>query len=344
MAIEICSLAKSYGDFRVDIDLRVASDETLVLAGPSGCGKTTALQMIAGLAEPDSGDIRVDGKSVSALPAWKRGIGIVFQDLALFPHLTVEGNVGYGPSVAGLPKPARRELVAESLAAVRLSGYAARRVDTLSGGERQRVAIARALAARPRALLMDEPFSSLDAPLRRALRTEFRELRENRGIPCVFVTHDREEAAAVGDRVAVMENGRVVECGAPRDLFNEPRTAFVARFLGSGAVVDAGLLGRLSAPARSAAAALASGRSLLVPPDAVVVLPSEAEGKDAVARVEEVGFEGYGTGVSLRLEGTDLALRTTLDRRETPPRTGERVGVRIVWELTRTVEDDQRER
>jgi ABC-type Fe3+/spermidine/putrescine transport system ATPase subunit len=243
VSLEALGLKKSYDDFSVDLSLRIEKGETLVLAGPSGCGKTTTLNLIAGLIQADAGDIVADGRSINALPPWKRHIAVVFQDLALFPHLDVGKNVAYAPFVQGVPKPERREIVAKALEQVRLSGYEKRRVDTLSGGERQRVAIARALAMRPRAMLLDEPFSSLDTPLRRSLRAEFRGIPESAGIACLFVTHDREEAAALGDRIALMSGGRIVETGAPRDLFLSPATEFGARFFGVGLVLDCSVLG-----------------------------------------------------------------------------------------------------
>ena len=346
MSIEIRSLKKRYGNFELEADLSVGDNETLVIAGPSGCGKTTALQMIAGLVRPDSGEVIVDGKPVNDLPPWKRGIGVVFQDLALFPHLSVGGNVGYGPLIAGIDRKRRKEIVTASLTAVRLAGYEKRRVDTLSGGERQRVAIARALAAAPNALLMDEPFSSLDAPLRRSLRSEFRQLRARERFPCIFVTHDREEAAAVGDRIAVMDGGRIVECGTPTSLFNEPRTAFVARFLGSGSILPILSSSKLPGGAARVMSELGEavlpfpagpGRTLLFPPDAVSLAPAEESGRPRLT-VAETAFEGDGTGVVLETANGDR-LRTTLNRRMVPPDIGETVGVRIDWALVRTVSE-----
>jgi ABC-type Fe3+/spermidine/putrescine transport system ATPase subunit len=243
VALEALGLRKSYGDFSVDLSFRIEKGKILVLAGPSGCGKTTTLNLIAGLIRAEAGDILSEGHSINTLPPWKRHIAVVFQDLALFPHLDVGKNIAYGPFIQGVPRAERRRIVAEALEQVRLSGYEKRRVDTLSGGERQRAAIARALAMRPRALLLDEPFSSLDAPLRRSLRAEFRSIPENAGIPCLFVTHDREEAAALGDRIALMSAGRIVETGAPRDLFLSPATEFGARFFGAGLVLDCSVLG-----------------------------------------------------------------------------------------------------
>jgi ABC-type Fe3+/spermidine/putrescine transport system ATPase subunit len=236
MALNVEGLQKRYGNFLVDVDFFVADGETLVLAGPSGCGKTTVLNLVAGFVEEDAGSILLDGKPVNQLPPWKRHVSVVFQDLALFPHLNVGNNVGYGPFIRGISHGKRRRLIEDALAIVRLSGYAKRRVHTLSGGERQRVAIARALATEPRALLLDEPFSSLDAPLRRELRKEFREIGAKSPAPRIFVTHDREEAAVLGDRIALMSAGRILETGSARDLFLAPKTEFGARFFGAGSV------------------------------------------------------------------------------------------------------------
>ncbi|MDR3276015.1 MAG: ABC transporter ATP-binding protein [Treponema sp.] len=240
MALEVSNLIKSYPEFRVEVDFSVASGETLVLAGPSGCGKTTVLGLIAGLLRPDSGTIRIDGEDLTEVPPWKRDIGLVFQDPALFPHLSVGKNAAYGPFIRGMGREARRRLAETTLEAVHLAGYGVRSVDTLSGGERQRAAIARALAAAPRALLLDEPFSSLDAPLRRELRREFSSLIKagsGAGRPVVFVTHDREEAAVIGGRIALMRGGKILESGPARELFLAPRTRFGAEFFGTGTVL-----------------------------------------------------------------------------------------------------------
>jgi putative spermidine/putrescine transport system ATP-binding protein len=209
--LEVKALKKSYGDFSVSLDLSVGAGETLSLVGPSGCGKTTALNLIAGLVEPESGSISIEGENITRLPAWKRNISVVFQDLALFPHLDVGGNIAYGLFIRGVPKKERRLIIEQTLEIVRLRGCAARRIDTLSGGERQRVAIARSLVSSPRALLLDEPFSSLDASLRKSLREDFLEIRSHSKAPCIFITHDREEALMLGDKVALMAEGHIVE-------------------------------------------------------------------------------------------------------------------------------------
>jgi ABC-type Fe3+/spermidine/putrescine transport system ATPase subunit len=242
--LEVIGLEKTYGDFSVSLDLKVDEGETLVLAGPSGSGKTTALNLIAGLTTPDAGRVLIGGDDVGALPPWKRNISMVFQDLALFPHLDVGGNIAYGLFIRKVRRNERRKIIDEALELVRLPGYASRRVHTLSGGERQRVAIARALAVSPGALLLDEPFSSLDLPLRKELRQEFLEIRSRSKAPCIFVTHDREEAIMLGSRIALMNAGRVVECGAGCELFLSPKTEFAARFLGAGHVLPCEITGK----------------------------------------------------------------------------------------------------
>ena len=242
MSIEVKGVKKTYGDFSVSLDFSVNKGETLALVGPSGSGKTTALNLISGISAPEEGRIIVDGEDISVLPAWKRNISVVFQDLALFPHLDVGGNIAYGLFIRKIPRKERLRIVEEALGTVRLSGYARRRIDTLSGGERQRVAIARALASKPRALLLDEPFSSLDAPLRKELRREFLEIRSRSDAPCVFVTHDREEAAIVADRIALIAGGRIIETASVREIFSEPKTEFAARFFGAGQVLPCRVL------------------------------------------------------------------------------------------------------
>ncbi|MDR2135261.1 MAG: ABC transporter ATP-binding protein [Treponema sp.] len=318
--LEIRGLEKSFaGGFRLSIgELDVAPGETLVLAGPSGCGKTSALNLIAGLVREDSGKIFLDGEDAAALPPWKRGIALVFQDLALFPHLSVGGNVGYGPFLRGLRGAARREVVAGALRAVRLPGWEKRRVDTLSGGERQRVAIARALAAEPRLLLLDEPFSSLDAPLRREIQGEFASIRARSEAPCVFVTHDREEAALLGSRIALMDQGRIVETGTGRELFLEPGTAFAARFFGRGTVL--------------------SREKLLMPGPGLVFVPRDAlraaggkprngpETRIIRARFAGAAFDGGVMNLELELpDGTRIGAEQPL-RDPLPPPVGD-------WEL-----------
>jgi spermidine/putrescine transport system ATP-binding protein len=233
--VELAGLRKTHGDaVAVDrIDLTVRSGEFFSLLGPSGCGKTSTLRMIAGLDAPTEGRILLDGVDLSGTPAHRRPINTVFQSYALFPHMSVSENVGYGLRWGrGLDKAQRRARVDEALQLVRLTRLADRRPDQLSGGEQQRVALARALVCEPAVLLLDEPFGALDAKLRKVLRTELTQVQRAVGTTFIFVTHDQEEALEMSDRLAVMDGGRVVQCGTPRELYEAPRTRFVADFLG----------------------------------------------------------------------------------------------------------------
>jgi ABC-type Fe3+/spermidine/putrescine transport system ATPase subunit len=233
--VELAGLRKTHGDaVAVDgIDLTVRSGEFFSLLGPSGCGKTSTLRMIAGLDAPTDGRILLDGVDLSGTPAHRRPINTVFQSYALFPHMSVADNVGYGLRWGrGLDRARRRARVDEALQLVRLTRLADRRPDQLSGGEQQRVALARALVCEPAVLLLDEPFGALDAKLRKVLRTELIQVQRAVGTTFIFVTHDQEEALELSDRIAVMDGGRVVQCGTPRELYEAPRTRFVADFLG----------------------------------------------------------------------------------------------------------------
>lgn len=234
--LEVEKLRKRFGSVvAVDgVSFHVDAGEVLVLLGPSGCGKTTVLRCIAGLEQPDHGEIRVDGRSIAHLPPEKRDVGLVFQNYALFPHLTVAENVAYGVRHGRhrLPRQGRRERVAELLELVGLSGYARRKPHELSEGQKQRVALARALAVEPKVLLLDEPLSALDAVLRVELRQELRRILKERGTTAVYVTHDQEEALSLGERVGVMREGRLEQVGRPEEVYERPRTPFVAQFLG----------------------------------------------------------------------------------------------------------------
>jgi len=216
------------------LDLDIAAGETIVLLGPSGCGKTTTLRIIAGLEAPDAGgQVLFDGSDVTAVPIEKRNVGMVFQSYALFPNLNVEGNVEYGLKVRKMPANQRAARVREMLAMMRIEPLARRRIDQLSGGQRQRVALARAIATRPRVLLLDEPLTALDAKLREDLRLEIDRLLRSLAITTVYVTHDQAEAMALGDRIAVMDHGRIAQIGTPQDIYFTPADAFVADFIGA---------------------------------------------------------------------------------------------------------------
>jgi putative spermidine/putrescine transport system ATP-binding protein len=216
------------------IHLEIEAGETIVLLGPSGCGKTTTLRMIAGLDFPDAGgSVHFADQDVTAIPIEKRNVGMVFQSYALFPNMSVEGNIEYGLKVRGLSATERRNRVSEMLAMMRIEALAARRIDQLSGGQRQRVALARAIATRPQVLLLDEPLTALDARLREDLRLEIDTLLRSLKITTIYVTHDQSEAMALGDRIAVMSHGRIAQIGTPQEIYFNPTDMFVADFIGS---------------------------------------------------------------------------------------------------------------
>jgi ABC-type Fe3+/spermidine/putrescine transport system ATPase subunit len=225
------SLVKAWPDFRLELSFESREGEFLTILGPSGSGKSTLLRMIAGLEAMDSGRILLDGEDIAGIPAHKRRIGLMFQDLALFPHYSVAGNVGYGLSSAGVKGEALRARVEKALIDVNLAGYEKRRVDTLSGGERQRVALARTLVVSPRLILLDEPLSALDAPLRLRLRRELVSYIRQAGILAIAVTHDQAEAFEISDRILIMDCGRIVESGSPAELKRRPLGDFARDFI-----------------------------------------------------------------------------------------------------------------
>lgn len=231
-ALSIRGLVKRFGEhLAVDaVDLTLERGEFVCLLGPSGCGKSTLLRMIAGFESPSAGTIEVDGADVTALPPHRRPVNMMFQSYALFPHMSVAANIGYG--LKGLPKPRATERIAELLRLVRLEGFGNRRPDTLSGGQRQRVALARAIAREPDLLLLDEPLGALDRGLREETQGELRALQRRLGTSFVVVTHDPEEAMMLADRIGVMERGRLVQVGPPTDLYRRPASRYVAGLLG----------------------------------------------------------------------------------------------------------------
>ena len=214
------------------VDLKIAAGELFFLLGPSGCGKTTALRVLAGFVAPDQGAVRIGGERMDAVPAHLRGTGMVFQHYALWPHLSVFENVAYGLKVRKLPKAEIEKQVLEALRLVQMEARAQERPGVLSGGQMQRVALARALAVRPRVLLLDEPLSNLDAKLRAEMRAEIKSLHQQTGVTALYVTHDQKEAVALADRVALLRAGRVVQVGAPRELYRRPADRWAAEFLG----------------------------------------------------------------------------------------------------------------
>jgi thiamine transport system ATP-binding protein len=286
-----------------DVSLDVADGERVALLGPSGSGKSTALRVVAGLLRPSAGRVLLDGRDVTGVPPHERGVGLVFQDAALFPHRDVAGNAGFGPKVAGLPAGERARRVAGALELVGLAGTERRDVTTLSGGEEQRVALARALATRPEVLLLDEPLGALDGPLRRRLQTDLRELFERLALTVVHVTHDVGEAFELGDRVALLRQGRIAQVAAPDALWAEPADDWVARFLGMANVERDG------------------DRATVTRPEAVRV----SCGSGAVV----VAARRDGAVVRLRVRRDDGTELEAVAAGVEPPRAGERVAVDV---------------
>ena len=240
--IRLRGLVKRYGDqVAVDgVDLDVHRGEFFTLLGPSGSGKTTTLRMIAGFERPDEGTVELAGEEVSGRPPFERDVNTVFQDYALFPHLSVADNIAYGLRIRKVPKPERRTRVDEALEMVRLPQLGARRPSQLSGGQRQRVALARAIVNRPRVLLLDEPLGALDLKLRQEMQVELKRIQQEVGITFVYVTHDQEEALTMSDRLAVFNEGRIEQVGAPAEVYEHPKSEFIAGFVGVSNVLERG--------------------------------------------------------------------------------------------------------
>jgi putative spermidine/putrescine transport system ATP-binding protein len=238
--VEAIALYRSYGEVvAVDgVDLAIPAGEFFTLLGPSGSGKTTTLRLIAGFEQPDSGRVLLGGTDVTKRPPYARNVNTVFQDYALFPHMTVEENVGYGLRVKGVKREERRARAGEALEMVRLAGLGPRRPGQLSGGQRQRVALARAIVNRPRVLLLDEPLGALDLKLRQEMQLELMRIKNEVGITFVYVTHDQEEALTMSDRLAVFRDGRIEQVGTPADVYERPTSEFVAGFVGVSNVLE----------------------------------------------------------------------------------------------------------
>lgn len=240
--LELKGIKKAFGGVPVlnGIDLKVEPGEFITLLGSSGCGKTTTLRIISGLEVPDSGTVLLEGADVTNTEPDKRGVHTVFQNYALFPHMTVEANIGYSLRIRGVKKPEIKSRVREMLELVQLDGFGSRMPGELSGGQRQRVAIARSVIDSPKVLLLDEPLGALDLQLRRMMQTELKRLQKKLGITFIYITHDQEEALNMSDRIAVMRDGLFEQLGTPNEIYDRPKTAFVARFVGSANILTLG--------------------------------------------------------------------------------------------------------
>jgi putative spermidine/putrescine transport system ATP-binding protein len=300
--IELHGVRKVFGEVTAveGADLTVADGELFAILGPSGSGKTTVLRMIAGFEQPTAGTVYLGGADVTALPPAKRDTNTVFQDYALFPHMTVGQNVEYGLKVKGVPKAERRERTTAALDMVRLSGYAARKPTQLSGGQRQRVALARALVGRPKVLLLDEPLGALDLKLREQMQVELKAIQREVGITFVIVTHDQDEALTLCDRLAVFNDGRIEQVGAAREVYENPANRFVADFVGTSNVIDG----------ETAEALVGRAGTVAIRPERIVLLtphePVPAGMRSVTGQVAEVVYAGPITRVAVDASGVRL--------------------------------------
>jgi putative spermidine/putrescine transport system ATP-binding protein len=332
VAVQLLDMHRAYGPVHAldGLTLEMAPGELVALLGPSGCGKTTALRALAGLDDPDSGRIVVDGKDITAVPANHRDMGMVFQAYSLFPNMTARDNVAYGLRLRGMDAQARLRRADEMLDLVGLLAQGGRYPYQLSGGQQQRIALARALAIQPKVLLLDEPLSALDAKVRRQLRDEIRRIQIAVGTTTLFVTHDQEEALALGDRVGVMSAGRLEQIAAPTELYERPRTAFVAEFVGLTnklrGVADGGTVEIFGTRLPLLEGSAGPGPVFaLVRPESVSLTPEDG----APARVLAVSFLGSVCRVQVELPSGELvgAQTSATDASQLAPGTAVRVGV-----------------
>ena len=328
-AVSLRGLTKRYGQVTaVDgIDLDIREGELLTLLGPSGSGKTTTLRMVAGFELPSEGTIHLGGVEVTTRPPFERDVNTVFQDYALFPHMSVAENVGYGLRVRKVPRAERRERVVAALAQVRLNDFGDRRPSQLSGGQRQRVALARALVNRPRVLLLDEPLGALDRQLRQEMQVELKAIQAAVGITFVVVTHDQEEALTMSDRIAVLRDGRIEQVGAPAEVYERPANPFVAGFVGTSNVLAG----------RAAAELVGEPGTFTVRPEKIHVLDAGAETPpghcQAAGTVRDVAYAGPVTRLTVGLEvgGELVVLQQNLSTTSAEVAALAGTRVKLVW-------------
>jgi putative spermidine/putrescine transport system ATP-binding protein len=303
-AVSFQNVSRHFGPVRAvdDVTLDIAPGEFFAMLGPSGSGKTTCLRLIAGFEQPTGGHIEIFGETAEGLPPYRRNVNTVFQDYALFPHMTILENVGYGLMVKGIARTAREKKALEALDLVELKGFDARRPSQLSGGQRQRVALARALVNEPKVLLLDEPLGALDLKLREQMQVELKTLQRNLGITFVFVTHDQGEALSMADRVAIFNQGKIVQVGAPQEIYERPRTRFVADFVGSSNVLPPDFVARTGGPARW----------MSLRPEKITIAPGAAKPPahtyGLAARVTSVHYQGAVTRVNTEASGQEIAV------------------------------------
>ncbi len=342
LPVQVQSLSKHYGAVRAveDVSFDIRAGEFLTLLGPSGSGKTTLLMMIAGFTRPTQGSIRIGGQEIVHLPPHKRNIGMVFQNYALFPHMSVGENVAYPLRLRKVGRSETEDRVRRVLDLVQLGGYAARRVSELSGGQRQRIALARAIVFEPRILLMDEPLSALDKQLRETMQIEIRKLHDRLGMTTISVTHDQREALTMSDRIAVFSNGRLAQVAAPSDLYEKPESRFIAEFIGESSFLPlrrtAGGMAYGDQTIRLAEAHATTGDPMLMlRPERLRVVPAGTEAGDAnlfPGRIQSAMFQGESLLFEVRLDGGHTVFSRMANRSENTrnlPQAGQPVLLRL---------------
>jgi len=324
--VRVARARKTYGDVvAVDnVDLEVADGEFFTLLGPSGSGKTTTLRMIAGFEQPDAGTITLGGEDITHRPPYARDVNTVFQDYALFPHMTVAENVGYGLKVKGVGRRERASKVDEVLRMVRLEGFGSRKPVQLSGGQRQRVALARSIVNQPKVLLLDEPLGALDLKLRQEMQEFLKKLQQELGMTFLYVTHDQEEALTMSDHLAVFNQGRIEQVGAPADVYERPATEFVAGFVGTSNILER------------------NGRTFTVRPEKIVMVDGE-QGEGEPGRIRDVIYLGAVTRYVVALDGGGelVALRQNLETSSAEALEQRGSRVRLTWRPEHTFEISQ---
>lgn len=301
-AVRFQNVSRRFGAVRAvdDVSLDIAPGEFFALLGPSGSGKTTCLRLIAGFEQPDEGHIEIFGETAEGVPPYRRNVNTVFQDYALFPHMTVGENVAYGLMIKGVPKPERERKAREALAMVKLAGFEDRRTAQLSGGQRQRVALARALVNGPKVLLLDEPLGALDLKLREQMQEELKTLQTNLGITFVFVTHDQGEALSMANRVAIFNEGKIVQIGTPSDVYERPNSRFVADFVGSSNVLSPEFASAHGG--RAAWTSLRPEKIQVASPSALV--PAACTSEKGV--ITSISYQGATTRITVAIESQPL--------------------------------------
>jgi putative spermidine/putrescine transport system ATP-binding protein len=331
-AIQLKNLTKKFGDVTAvsGVDLEIAEGEFFSMLGPSGSGKTTVLRMIAGFETPTSGEIFLFGQDVSNKPPFERDVNTVFQDYALFPHMSVLQNVEYGLTIRGIKKAEREKLAKEALALVRLEGMEQRKPSQLSGGQRQRVALARSIVVKPKVLLLDEPLGALDLKLREQMQVELKQIQRELGITFIFVTHDQDEALSLSDRIAVFNKGAIVQLGTPQEIYNNPVNHFVAEFVGSSNHFTA----------EQAKEFFGISQEIIIRPENIKLVPAVASKTVFIGGISEVIFLGDLNRILIRLEsGKEIFVTEVSNASGEQRKRGQQVGVEfdsaLVSKLTR---------